>query len=132
MLDVALVLSALIVSALLTVLLLRSFGLSLNFANIIALPLLLGVGVSFNIYFVMNWRRREHALFRIGHRPRRHVLLAHHRHRVRLAGPLGAPRHREHGHLAAHEPVLHGRDDVALCACAACGGASSACSAWRI
>jgi len=28
----------------------------LNFANIIALPLLLGVGVSFNIYFVMNWR----------------------------------------------------------------------------
>jgi predicted RND superfamily exporter protein len=30
--------------------------LPLNFANIIALPLLLGVGVSFNIYFVMNWR----------------------------------------------------------------------------
>ena len=56
LLDVMLVLSALIVSALLTVLMLRSFGLSLNFANIIALPLLLGVGVSFNIYFVMNWR----------------------------------------------------------------------------
>jgi predicted RND superfamily exporter protein len=31
-------------------------GLPLNFANIIALPLLLGVGVSFNVYFVMNWR----------------------------------------------------------------------------
>ena len=30
--------------------------LPLNYANIIALPLLLGVGVSFNIYFVMNWR----------------------------------------------------------------------------
>ena len=30
--------------------------MSLNYANIIALPLLLGVGVSFNIYFVMNWR----------------------------------------------------------------------------
>jgi predicted RND superfamily exporter protein len=28
----------------------------LNFANIIALPLLLGVGVSFDIYFVMRWR----------------------------------------------------------------------------
>jgi predicted RND superfamily exporter protein len=27
---------------------------ALNFANIIAL--LLGVGVSFNVYFVMNWR----------------------------------------------------------------------------
>jgi predicted RND superfamily exporter protein len=36
------------------------FGMSLNFANIIALPLLLGVGVSFNIYFVMNWRGGTH------------------------------------------------------------------------
>src|ERR1700743_3868187 len=34
----------------------------LNFANIIALPLLLGVGVSFNIYFVMNWRAGSHAI----------------------------------------------------------------------
>jgi predicted RND superfamily exporter protein len=33
-----------------------SLGQPINFANIIALPLLLGVGVSFNIYFVMNWR----------------------------------------------------------------------------
>ncbi len=31
-------------------------NLPLNFANIIALPLLLGVGVAFDIYFVMNWR----------------------------------------------------------------------------
>jgi predicted exporter len=31
-------------------------GLPLNFANIIALPLLLGIGVAFDIYFVMNWR----------------------------------------------------------------------------
>ncbi|OSJ30410.1 hopanoid biosynthesis-associated RND transporter HpnN [Bradyrhizobium japonicum] len=30
--------------------------LSLNFANIIALPLLLGVGVAFKIYYVMAWR----------------------------------------------------------------------------
>jgi len=28
----------------------------LNYANIIALPLLLGIGVAFDIYFVMNWR----------------------------------------------------------------------------
>jgi predicted RND superfamily exporter protein len=32
------------------------FGISLNFANIIALPLLLGVGVAFKIYYVMAWR----------------------------------------------------------------------------
>ena len=54
--DVALVLSALMVSSLLTVLAAVALPLPLNFANIIALPLLLGVGVSFNIYFVMNWR----------------------------------------------------------------------------
>jgi hopanoid biosynthesis associated RND transporter like protein HpnN len=55
-LDVMLVMAPLLVSAFLTVVLFSLFGLSLNFANIIALPLLLGVGVSFNIYFVMNWR----------------------------------------------------------------------------
>ena len=55
-LDVALVLAALLVSAALTVLAAVLLPLPLNFANIIALPLLLGVGVSFNIYFVMNWR----------------------------------------------------------------------------
>jgi predicted RND superfamily exporter protein len=31
-------------------------GLVLNFANIIALPLLLGVGVAFKIYYIMAWR----------------------------------------------------------------------------
>jgi uncharacterized protein len=31
------------------------FDLPLNFANIIALPLLLGVGVAFKIYYIMAW-----------------------------------------------------------------------------
>ena len=53
--DVLLVLAPLLLSALLTALLAVLLPLPLNFANIIALPLLLGVGVSFNIYFVMNW-----------------------------------------------------------------------------
>ncbi len=55
-LDVALVLAPLLLSALLTVIAAAWLPLPLNFANVIALPLLLGVGVSFNIYFVMNWR----------------------------------------------------------------------------
>ncbi len=59
-LDVVLVMTPLLCSALLTALCLRLVGMSLNFANIIALPLLLGVGVSFNIYFVMNWRAGMH------------------------------------------------------------------------
>ena len=54
--DMLLVLTPLLLSSLLTVVATMSLSLSLNFANIIALPLLLGVGVSFNVYFVMNWR----------------------------------------------------------------------------
>jgi uncharacterized protein len=61
-LDVALVLAPLLLSAMLTLLVAVLLPLPLNFANIIALPLLLGVGVSFNIYFVMNWRAGRRAI----------------------------------------------------------------------
>jgi hopanoid biosynthesis associated RND transporter like protein HpnN len=54
--DAGIVLLTLGMSALLTALLARMLGMAVNYANIIALPLLLGVGVSFNVYFVMNWR----------------------------------------------------------------------------
>ena len=54
--DVLMVLGPLLLSALLTVLALEALSMQLNFANVIALPLLLGVGVSFNVYFVMSWR----------------------------------------------------------------------------
>lgn len=37
-------------------------GMSLNFANIIALPLMLGVGVAFKVYFVMAWRAGQTGL----------------------------------------------------------------------
>jgi uncharacterized protein len=58
--DASLVMAPLLMSALLTLLVAVLLPLPLNFANIIALPLLLGVGVSFNIYFVMNWRAGQH------------------------------------------------------------------------
>ncbi len=62
-LDVILVAAPLLLSALLTLYFAVLLGLALNFANIIALPLLLGVGVSFNVYFIMNWRAgRTHPL----------------------------------------------------------------------
>jgi uncharacterized protein len=54
--DTGIVLLTLGMSALLTALLARILGMAINYANIISLPLLLGVGVSFNVYFVMNWR----------------------------------------------------------------------------
>jgi hopanoid biosynthesis associated RND transporter like protein HpnN len=54
--DAAFVIATLILSALLTALLAKIARINVDYANIIALPLLLGVGVSFNVYFVMNWR----------------------------------------------------------------------------
>jgi uncharacterized protein len=61
-LDMSLVLAPLLLSSLMTVVVIVLAGLLLNYANIIALPLLLGVGVSFNIYFVMNWRAGQTAV----------------------------------------------------------------------
>ncbi len=61
-LDVGLVLAPLLLSGLLTVVVSALAPLPLNYANIIALPLLLGVGVSFNIYFVMNWRAGQRSV----------------------------------------------------------------------
>ena len=65
--------------------------LLLNYANIIALPLLLGVGVSFNIYFVMNWRAGQTAGSRLGHGPGDTVLCADDGDRIRLACVVATP-----------------------------------------
>jgi hopanoid biosynthesis associated RND transporter like protein HpnN len=54
--DVALVFAPVLLAALLTVSTSVLLGLPINYANIIALPLLLGIGVAFSIYFVSNWR----------------------------------------------------------------------------
>jgi predicted RND superfamily exporter protein len=53
---VLLVLGPLILAGLLTLATSVVSGLPLNFANIITLPLLLGIGVAFDVYFVMRWR----------------------------------------------------------------------------
>ena len=54
--DVALTLLPLALSALGTLATCVVAGVPLNFENIIALPLLFGIGVAFNIYYVMAWR----------------------------------------------------------------------------
>ena len=54
--DVMRTLTPLVLAGLLTLASCVALGLKLNFANIIALPLLLGIGVAFNIYFVVAWR----------------------------------------------------------------------------
>ena len=54
--DVLLTLIPLLMAGVVTLELMVLFGMKLNFANIIALPLLLGVGVAFKIYYIMAWR----------------------------------------------------------------------------
>ncbi|MHB8884629.1 MAG: MMPL family transporter [Methylovirgula sp.] len=54
--DVLLTLVPLLLAGLVTLEITVLIHLPLNFANIIALPLLLGLGVAFKIYFVMAWR----------------------------------------------------------------------------
>ena len=58
--DVLLTLIPLLVAAAATLEICALSGFALNYANIIALPALLGVGVAFKIYYVMAWRRGEH------------------------------------------------------------------------
>jgi hopanoid biosynthesis associated RND transporter like protein HpnN len=57
--DVVLTMLPVLLSGLLTFATCAALDLPLNFTNIIALPLLFGVGVAFNIYFVLAWRAGE-------------------------------------------------------------------------
>jgi hopanoid biosynthesis associated RND transporter like protein HpnN len=60
--DVLLTLVPLLVAGIVTLELCVALDLPLNFANILALPLLLGVGVAFKIYYIMAWRSGKTAL----------------------------------------------------------------------
>jgi uncharacterized protein len=54
--DVLLTLAPLLLAGAVTLEICALAGIALNFANIVALPLLLGVGVAFKIYYIMAWR----------------------------------------------------------------------------
>ncbi|HWE99008.1 MAG TPA: MMPL family transporter [Caulobacteraceae bacterium] len=54
--DVAITMAPIVLTGFLTLGSCVVIGQPLNFANIIALPLLFGIGVAFHIYFVMAWR----------------------------------------------------------------------------
>ena len=57
--DVLLTLVPLLLACVVTLEICVLVDLPLNFANIIALPLLLGVGVAFKIYYIMAWREGQ-------------------------------------------------------------------------
>jgi len=54
--DVLMTLVPLLVAGAVTLEICVLIGLPLNFANIVAMPLLLGIGVAFKIYYVVAWR----------------------------------------------------------------------------
>jgi hopanoid biosynthesis associated RND transporter like protein HpnN len=60
--DVLLTLIPLLVAGVVTLEACVLIGMPLNFANIIALPLLLGVGVAFKIYYITAWRSGQTGL----------------------------------------------------------------------
>ena len=60
--DVVLTLFPLILAGIVTLETTVIIGMPLNYANIIALPLLLGVGVAFKIYYIMAWREGRSGL----------------------------------------------------------------------
>ncbi|MGI9026615.1 MAG: MMPL family transporter, partial [Burkholderiaceae bacterium] len=55
--DVLITLASLLLGGLVTLAVCVVLRIPLNYENIIALPLLFGIGVAFNIYFVIAWRR---------------------------------------------------------------------------
>jgi hypothetical protein len=55
--DVVLAIGPLVLAGILTLQAAQLVGLHLNFANIIALPLMFGVGVAFHIYYLIAWRQ---------------------------------------------------------------------------
>ena len=83
--DVLMTLAPLVLAGLLTLASCVVLGLQLNFANIIALPLLLGIGVAFNIYFVVAWRRGQRLLPGLQPDTGGDLLRRHHRLRLRHA-----------------------------------------------
>ena len=61
--ETAFTLAPIILSIFLTLGTCVLIGQPINFANIIAFPLLFGVGVAFHIYFVMAWRNGARMIF---------------------------------------------------------------------
>lgn len=57
--DVALALGPLVLAGIMSLEAASMLGMSLDFANIIALPLMFGVGVAFHIYYLIAWRNGQ-------------------------------------------------------------------------
>ena len=105
--DVLLTLVPLLLAGAVTLEICVLIGMPLNFANIIALPLLLGIGVAFKIYYVMAWRVGRTKLLQSS--LTRAVILQrrHHGYRIRQPVVLQPSRDVEHGQAVGPVALLH-------------------------
>jgi hypothetical protein len=105
--DVLLTLVPLLLAGVVTLEITVLIDLPLNFANIIALPVLLGLGVAFKIYFVMAWRAGNHESSAIEPHARRLFQRNDHRDRVRQPLAVQASGHIQHGKATRFVACLH-------------------------
>ena len=105
--DVLLTLVPLLLAGAVTLEITVLIGLPLNFANIIALPLLLGLGVAFKIYFVMAWRAGTVESSAIEPDARGFFQCDDHRDRIRQPLAFQASGHLQHGQAACLVACLH-------------------------
>ena len=98
--DVLLTIVPLLMPGLLTLEICVLIGLPLNFANIIALPLLLGVGVAFKIYYIMAWRSGQTDTLAIKPDPRGDLERTDHGDRLRQPVAVQPSGNLQHGQAA--------------------------------
>ena len=103
--DVMLTLIPLLVAGVVTLEICVAIDMPLNFANIIALPLLLGVGVAFKIYYIMAWREGQTKIVAIGADPGGDIQRLHHGDRLWQPLFFQRSRHVEHGQASLHLAV---------------------------
>ena len=114
--DVLLTLVPLLVAGAVTLEICVLIGLPLNFANIVALPLLLGVGVAFKIYYVTAWRSGRTNLLQSSLTRAIFFSATDDGHGVRQPVAVEPSGHREHGQAAGVVACHHARRGAAVSA----------------
>ena len=116
--DVLLTLVPLLVAGAVTLEICVLIDLPLNFANIVALPLLLGVGVAFKIYYITAWRAGRTNLLQSS--LTRAIFFSAHDdgHRIRQPVAVKSSRHGEHGQASGVVALHDACRGAAVSACA--------------
>ena len=117
--DVILVLAPLLLATLYTLGTAVAIGMAFNYVNVIAIPLLLGVGVAFNIYFVVAWRRSQGPVALLQTSTARAVFFQrlHNFHSLCQPGAFASSRHGDMRRTAHFVAALHPAGDGHHSAC---------------